>query len=155
MCSLKNFSLRWNSNPDLLSSGGGDDHRAQDWDRCFDFQNIFGKQLAFKHKTLLNFPKNCIITLVFNKEAKFSPKIGEIRYKVIIALTPGPSIFVLLTFFVCARALAAQMLACSQLFGSERENDESLSPFHVQIFERGQIQQSYKCCENSCRARQR
>jgi hypothetical protein len=46
------------------------------WDRCHDFKNIFSKKLAFLLKLLLVFAKNLIITLAFEKNAVFKPKIG-------------------------------------------------------------------------------
>jgi hypothetical protein len=56
------------------------------WGRCYDFKNIFaekfsGKIGVFYSKTKPNFEKKLIITLVFEKNAIFSPKIGKNRRK--------------------------------------------------------------------------
>jgi hypothetical protein len=44
------------------------------WDQCYDFLNIFEKNRA-------KYSKEFIITLVFEKNANFSPKIVENRRK--------------------------------------------------------------------------
>jgi hypothetical protein len=54
-------------------------------DRCYDFKNISTKNLAkiltFLAQTTASFCKNAIITLVFEKNAIFPPKIGKNRRK--------------------------------------------------------------------------
>jgi hypothetical protein len=55
-------------------------------DRCYDFLNIFAKKFCEKKSAFLtqNKAKLCkilIITLVFEKNANFSPKIAENRRK--------------------------------------------------------------------------
>jgi hypothetical protein len=55
------------------------------WDRCYDFLNIFAEKfsekMAFSTKNKAKLCKNLIITLVFEKNANFSPKIVENRRK--------------------------------------------------------------------------
>jgi hypothetical protein len=55
------------------------------WDRCYDFKNIFAKKsakkLAFLSQNKAKLCKKIIITLVFEKNAIFSPKIVENRRK--------------------------------------------------------------------------
>jgi hypothetical protein len=55
------------------------------WDRCYDFLNIFAKKIQRKNwRFCLKEAKICkivIITLVFEKNAIFSPKIGKNRRK--------------------------------------------------------------------------
>jgi hypothetical protein len=57
------------------------------WGRCYEFLDIFaeksGKKLAFLAQNKAKLFKNLIITLVFEKNAVFSPKI------VIITSVPG------------------------------------------------------------------
>jgi hypothetical protein len=55
-------------------------------DRCYDFLNIFAEKFSenigvFLLKLLLAFAKIVIITSVFEKNAIFSPKVGENRRK--------------------------------------------------------------------------
>jgi hypothetical protein len=53
-------------------------------DRCYDFQNIFAKKIGKKYwrfllKLLIPSAKKFDLTMVFEKNANFSPKIGENR----------------------------------------------------------------------------
>jgi hypothetical protein len=64
-------------------------------DRCYDFKNIFAEKFSekigvFWLKTKLNFEKYLIITLVFEKNAKFFAGNGQKSQKImIITSTPG------------------------------------------------------------------
>jgi hypothetical protein len=55
------------------------------WDRCYDFLNIFAEKfsekMAFLTQNKAELCKNLIITLVFDKNANFLPKIVENRRK--------------------------------------------------------------------------
>jgi hypothetical protein len=52
---------------------------------CYDFRNIFAKKIGEKigvfTQTTASFSKNWIITMVFEKNAIFPPKIGKNRRK--------------------------------------------------------------------------
>jgi hypothetical protein len=54
-------------------------------DRCYDFLNIFAekfsKKMAFFTQNKAKLRKSLIITLVFEKNANFLPKIGKNRRK--------------------------------------------------------------------------
>jgi hypothetical protein len=58
--------------------------RIQSWDRCYDLKKIFlqkklAKILAFFAQATANCCKNLIITMGFEKNAIFTPKIGKNR----------------------------------------------------------------------------
>jgi hypothetical protein len=68
-------------------------HITPTWDRCFDFKNIFaekfGEKLAYLTQNKAKLCKILIITLVFEKNAKFFAENWQKLQKiVIITLTP-------------------------------------------------------------------
>jgi hypothetical protein len=60
-------------------------NKIDSWDRCYGFKNIFAEKFRQKIGILTQnkakLCQNLIITLVFEKNANFLPKIGKNRRK--------------------------------------------------------------------------